>query len=172
MKLFINLKAFAIILLLLGLIPFSYGHQLFNSEGRRIAGYIMQVATEPEIPTVGGQSKIMFKITHSDFNEVMDAKIGMRIYKDDVLLKEIHPRILSNGHFEIDYTFTTPGIHIIEIELYTLTGNMITERFNVSSLNPFGYIFYSMVLVGVLFPTSLFGFLCFMERRKKQRFTV
>lgn len=159
-------------LLILNPTTSSNGHQLFNSEERRIGGYIMQIGTDPEIPAVGKQIKILFRASDRDYNNLIDVKIGMRIYKDDALLEELQPRILSDGHFDKEYTFTNAGIHIVEVDLYTWDGNVITEKFNISTLNPFGYIFYSMVLIGVLFPASLFVFLLFHKKNKGENFTV
>ena len=98
----------------------------------------MQIGTEPEIPAVGKQIKILFRASDRDYNDLIDVKIGMRIYKDDALLEELQPRILSDGHFNKEYTFTDAGIHIVEVDLYTWEGNVITEKFNISTLNPFG----------------------------------
>ncbi len=167
LKYFTEISLFSILsLLVISIIPLSFGHQLFNSEESRVGGYILQIATDPEIPIVGNLNKILFKISDRDYVDVIDARIGMKIYKNDILLKEWHPRILSNGHLEIDYIFIDPGIYIVEIDLYTFEGNVITESFNISTLNPFGYMFYSLVLIGVLFPASLFGFLLLYRRLK------
>lgn len=167
MKYFTEISLFSILsLLVINVIPISFGHQLFNSEESRVAGYIMQIATEPEIPIIGKASHILFRVTDRNYDEVTDAIIGMKIYKDNMLLKEWHPRISSNGHLETDYMFIDPGIYIVEIDLYTSEDNVITESFNISTLNPFGYIFYSLVLIGVIFPASLFGFLLLYRRLK------
>ena len=167
MKYFTEISLFSILsLLVISIIPLSFGHQLFNSEGRRVAGYIMQIATEPEIPTVEKPTHILFRVTDRNYVEVTDVSIGMRIFKDNILLKEWHPRISSNGHLKTDYMFIDPGIYIVEIDLYTSQDTVITESFNISTLNPFGYMFYSLVLIGVIFPASLFGFLLLYRRLK------
>ena len=92
------------------------------------------------------------------------------------LLKSLKRFIIDllgqHRHFDKEYTFTDAGIHIVEVDLYTWKGNVITEKFNISTLNPFGYIFYSMVIIGVLFPASLFVFLLFHKKIKGKNFTV
>ena len=60
-------------LLILNPTTSSNGHQLFNSEERRIGGYIMQIGTDPEIPAVGKQIKILFRASDRDYNNLIDA---------------------------------------------------------------------------------------------------
>ncbi len=162
----------SILLLTIVYAPDAYGHGLFNSEMVKTGGFIIEVETQPEIPTTGTPSKILLRVTDYDSNEITNVIIGMRIYKDDVLLTEVAPTMLKNGHYEMDYTFTIPGNHIVEVDIYKDSEKVITEKFNMSTLYPFGYIFYSMVVIGALFPPSLFAFIYFMKRRKSKQSVV
>lgn len=170
MKIFVAVAALAIAsVLFFSFIPYTHAHQLFNSEEKRIAGYIIQVATDPEIPNINSPSKIMFKVMDREYSNVNDANLGVRIYKDDALLKEVGPRSLNQGHLDMDYTFTSAGIHFVEVDLYTHDGRVIKTMFNVGTMSPFGYIFYAMVMVGVLLPLSIFLFLFVTNKIKRKR---
>jgi hypothetical protein len=47
-------------------------HQLFNSSGQKIGNYYVQVATDPEIPTTGQNTKIMMRVSSVDGTELSD----------------------------------------------------------------------------------------------------
>jgi len=126
------------------------GHQLFNSAEERIGNYKVQIATLPEIPTVHEKSQILFRVLDSDGNEVDKFRIGVRVYYNDLLVDTLPPQYHDNGHWETDYVFREPGNHVFRVDLYDVgeNGKVLTYTFNVSTLNPFGYIFYYTIISG------------------------
>jgi len=125
-------------------------HQLFNSAEERIGNYKVQIATLPEIPTVHEKSQILFRVLDGDGNEVDKFRMGIRIYYNDLLVDTLPPQYHDNGHWENDYVFREPGNHIFRVDLYDVgeNGNVLTYTFNISTLNPFGYIFYYTIISG------------------------
>ena len=125
-------------------------HSLFNSADEKIGTHRIQIATLPEIPTVNEQSQILFRVLDDDEKEVEKFRMGARIYYNDVLVDTFPTQYHENGHWETDYVFTHPGIHIFRVDLYDIAdnGGVLTYTFNVSTLNPFGYIFYYVVIAG------------------------
>ena len=128
---------------------YSSAHSLFNSADEKIGRYRVQIATLPEIPTINEQSQILFRVLDEDEKEVGKFRMGTRIYYNDVLVDTFPVQYHENGHWETDYVFTHPGIHIFRVDLYDIADNgVLTYTFNVSTLNPFGYIFYYVVIAG------------------------
>ena len=124
-------------------------HSLFNSADEKIGTHRIQIATLPEIPTVNEKSQILFRVLDDDEKEVGKFRMGTRIYYNDVLVDTFPAQYHENGHWETDYVFTHPGIHIFRVDLYDAeNGGVLTYTFNVSTLNPFGYIFYYVVIAG------------------------
>lgn len=133
-------------------------HSLFNSAESTIGDYRVQIATLPEIPSVGEKSQILFRITDRDLNEIERFTIGIRIFFNEELIDTIPPQSHAGGHWETDYVFKNPGNHIFRVDLYDVTkdGGVITYTFNVSTQNPFGYIFiYSIAAGGIGFAAIL-----------------
>jgi hypothetical protein len=128
---------------------YASAHSLFNSSDEKIGTHRVQIATLPEIPTVNEQSQILFRVLDDNENEVEKFRMGVRIYYNDVLVDTFPVQYHENGHWETDYVFTHPGIHIFRVDLYDISENgVLTYTFNVSTLNPFGYIFYYVVIAG------------------------
>lgn len=125
-------------------------HSLFNSSEEKIGNYRVQIATLPEIPTVGEKSQILFRVLDDDEKEVDRFRMGVRIYFNDELVDTIPVQYHEKGHWETDYVFDSPGNHIFRVDLYDVreNGDIITYTFNVSTLNPFGYIFYYVIIAG------------------------
>lgn len=125
-------------------------HSLFNSSEQKIGNYRVQIATQPEIPTVGEKSQLLFRVLDNDENEVSKFRMGVRIYYNEVLVDTILPQYHESGHWETDYVFTSPGNHVFRVDLYDVgeNGSIISYTFNVSTLNPFGYIFYYVIIAG------------------------
>ena len=148
----VKLSQFFIIIFLgfLAISPiYANAHSLFNSSEEKIGTHRVQIATLPEIPTVNEKSQILFRVLDDNENEVERFRMGTRIYYNDVLVDTFPVQYHENGHWETDYVFTHPGIHIFRVDLYDVSENgVLTYTFNVSTLNPFGYIFYYVVIAG------------------------
>ncbi|MGQ0795574.1 MAG: hypothetical protein ACT4N5_05240 [Nitrosopumilaceae archaeon] len=131
-------------------IYYTSAHSLFNSSEEKIGSHRVQIATLPEIPTVNEKSQILFRVLDDNELEVDKFRMGARIYYNDVLVDTFPAQYHDDGHWETDYTFTQPGIHIFRVDLYDIAenGGVITYTFNISTLNPFGYIFYYIIIAG------------------------
>lgn len=149
-------------------VPESEAHQLFNSDEERIAGYTIQIVTNPEIPGPGSPSKLLVGITDRDGKDVFDVRAGLKIFKDDVLLHELPPGIYKSGHIDMDYVFPESGLYIVEVTIIGPLGKEITAKFNIGILQTFGYIFYSLILFAIIFPAGVFGAVYFMRRQKNK----
>lgn len=142
-----------------------YAHQLFNSGEYRIAGYLIQVATQPEIPAPESTAKILVRVADSNGNDLRDVTIGLSILKNDALVHRFPPLLARDGHLEIDYTFHEPGVYVIEVDLYNPDGDTVTAKFNVGIVREFGYIFISMVVLGAIMPAIIVAGIMIYRRR-------
>jgi len=128
---------------------YASAHSLFNSSDEKIGTHRVQIATLPEIPTINEKSQILFRVLDDNENEVERFRMGVRIYYNDELVDTFPVQYHEKGHWETDYAFTHPGIHIFRVDLYDVAENgVLTYTFNISTLNPFGYIFYYSVIIG------------------------
>jgi hypothetical protein len=149
-----------------------YAHQLFNSSGEKIGNYYVQVATDPEIPTTGQPTKIMLRISSTDGTELSDVPISIEIVRNGQDIEKIPQMVVTNGHREFDYKFLEPGNYIFYVylqDIYHSGGKTITFIFNISTLNPFGYIFYSLISFAVTTPIVVIAIIFFQNRRQKKR---
>ena len=110
----------------------------------------VQIATLPEIPTFNEKSQILLRVLDDNENEVDKFRMGIRIYYNDELVDTIQPAYHENGHWQFDYVFKRPGIHIFRVDLYDVAenGGVLTYTYNITTLVPFGYIFYYTVISG------------------------
>lgn len=155
------------------LIQDSFSHSLFNSAGQRIGKFYVQIATDPEIPTTGDVSKILLRISTDENVEVTDIPITITITKNGLEVDKFPQIIVTNGHYEFDYKFPEPGNYVFYIDLIDLyfSGKTITYNFNLSTLNPFGYIFYSLISFAVATPLVIIAIIFIANKRRKTRMT-
>lgn len=125
----------------------SNAHSLFNSAESVIGDYKVQIATLPEIPTTGEKSQILFRV--NNFSNENGFKMGLRIFYDDIQIDRIKPIYHKGDYWEMDYVFAKSGNHIFKVDLYDMNDNInSTYTFNVSTHNPFGYIFFYSIAAG------------------------
>lgn len=148
-----------------------YAHQLFNSSGQKIGKYYVQVATDPEIPTTGQNTKIMMRVSSTDGTELSDVPISIEITRNGQDINKIPQIIVKNGHHEFDYKFLEPGNYVFYVYLQDIyfSGKTITYTFNISTLNPFGYIFYSLISFAVVTPIVVIAIIFFTNRRRNKK---
>ena len=149
----------------------AYSHQLFNSASQRIGKYYVQIATDPEIPTTGQNSKIMLRISTDENVEITDVPISITITRNGQQIDKLPQIVVTNGHHELDYKFMQPGNYVFYIDLQDLyfSGKTITYTFNLSTLNPFGYIFYSLISFAVATPLVVLSVIYFKNRRDRKK---
>jgi hypothetical protein len=164
-----KLSSILALAVLIIIVPEVEGHQLFNSEEEKIGGYRIAVATDPEIPGPGNPSRLMVQITDYDNNDLIDVRAGLKIFKDDILIHELTPRIHSIGHIDLPYTFPASGLYIVEVGITTPAGKEILSKFNVGIIQTFGYIFFAMILVGAFTPAVIVGGIYYYKRKNAKQ---
>ncbi len=146
-------------------------HQLFNSSGQKIGNYYVQVATDPEIPTTGQNTKIMMRVSSVDGTELSDVPISILIERNGQEIEKIPQIIVTEGHHELDYKFPEPGNYIFYVYLQDIyfSGQTITYVFNLSTLNPFGYIFFSLITFAVVTPIVVIAVIFVTNKRRSKK---
>ena len=150
-----------LILFLSPIISEASAHSLFNSAESFIGDYRVQIATLPEIPNTGEPMQILFQVTDVDFEEVDRFTMGIRIFYDDIQLDAIRPQSHEGGHWEMEYVLDQPGNHIFRVDLYDAAkdGGIITYTFNISTHDPFGYVFIFSIAAGSIGLSIVLGYI-------------
>ncbi len=148
-----------------------FAHQLFNSSGEKIGNYYVQVATDPEIPTTGQNVKIMMRISSVDGTELSDVPISISITKNGQEIEKIPQIIVTGGHYDLNYKFLEQGNYVFYIDVNDIyfTGKTITYIFNISTLSPFGYIFYSLITFAVVTPLVVLTVIYITNKRRSKK---
>ena len=122
-----------------------------------MGGFRVQIATLPEFPQIGEESKVLIRVTDADFEEVDAFTMGMRFTLGGEQVHAVPPAAVEGSHWEGAFVFDSPGNHIVYVDLYDMNGDgeVITYTFNLSTQSPFGYIFIVSITVGA----SVFGIL-------------
>ena len=152
---------FSLTILLILTISEANAHSLFNSAEETIGDFRVQIATLPELPSNGEPMKILFRVTDLDYQEVDRFTLGSRIFYNDMQIDAIPPQSHQGGHWETDYILEEPGIHIFRVDLYDAAkdGGVLTYTFNISTQNPFGYVFIISITAGAI---GLAAILCYI----------
>ena len=145
-------------------------HSLFNSAESTIGDYRVQIATLPEIPSTEEKSQILLRVTDRDLNEVDRFTMGIRIFFNGEEVDTIPPQAHDGGHWQTDYVFQRSGNHIFRVDLYDVTkdGGVITYTFNVSTQNPFGYIFIYSIAAGSIGFAIILGYIYLPKRLRSK----
>ena len=148
-----------------------YAHQLFNSSGEKIGKYYVQVATSPEIPTTGQNTTIMMRISSTDGTELSDVPISIEITKNGQEIDRIPQIVVTNGHHEFDYKFLESGNYVFYVYVQDIyfSENTLRFTFNLSTLNPFGYIFFSLISFAVSAPFVVLTIIFITNRRRNKK---
>ena len=143
---------FSLIILLMFTISEANAHSMFNSAESTIGDFRIQIATLPELPSNGEPMKILFRVTDLDFQEVDRFTLGSRIFYNDMQIDTIPPQSHQGGHWETDFILERSGIHIFRVDLYDAAkdGGVLTYTFNISTQNPFGYVFIISITAGAM----------------------
>lgn len=143
-------------------------HALFNSAESTIGNNRVQIATEPEIPGVDEKVKILLRVTNLNLDEVKRFTVGIRIFYNDVQIDGIAPQSIEGGHWSFEHVFREQGNHIFRVDLYD-EGKPITHVFNISTQNPFGYIFIYVIVSGAIGLAILVGYIYLPKKFRKAR---
>ncbi|MEM0479920.1 MAG: hypothetical protein QXR94_00755 [Candidatus Nitrosocaldus sp.] len=158
----------AISLTLTMLVHYAYAHQLFNAGEYRIAGYLIQVATQPEIPAPNTIATILARVADTNGNDLRDVTVGLKILKNDTLVHAFPPMLARDGHLVLNYVFDEPGVYVIEVDVYNADGSTVNAKFNIGIVREFGYIFISMVVLGAIMPAVIVAGIIVYKRMKKK----
>jgi len=140
-------------------IQYADAHSLLNSAESTIGNNRIQIATDPEIPTVNQTAKIRLHVTDLDLKDVDRFKAGIRIFFDGKQVDGISPQTIEGGYWDFDYAFKRSGNHIFRVDLYDSGDKITTHTFNMSTQNPFGYIFFYVIMSGAIGLAVLVGYI-------------
>lgn len=143
------------------------GHALFNSAESTIGESRVQIATEPEIPGVNEKTKILIRVTDLNLEEVKRFTMGIRIFYNDVQIDAVPIQSIESGHWSFDYVFKEQGNHIFRVDLYDSEGRPVMHTFNMSTQNPFGYIFIYVIVSGAIGLGVLVGYIYLPKKFRK-----
>ena len=152
--------------------PAAHAHSLFNSSEKFIAGYRVQVSTLPEFPQIGEPAQILFRVTDKDFEELPGVVLGIRILYNGEEVYSQGPRIVEGSHDAVEFAFDEPGNHIMYVDLYGLEGvenEITTYTFNISTQSPFGYIFFTSIIVGAVIFALIVGYIYLPDIIRRRR---
>ena len=160
---------FFAIMPVINLIPETEAHALFNSGEEWIGDYRVQIATLPEIPAVDEEIQVLFQVVDSDFQELDQFTMGIRVFYDGEQIDAIMPKMYQNGHMEMDYIFEMSGNHIFRVDLYNISqdGRVLTYTFNIGAQNTFGFIFIGAITMGGIMTAIIFIYVYFSRRKAK-----
>jgi len=162
---------FFAIIPMINLIPEAEAHPLFNSGEEWIGDHRIQIATLPEIPAVNEEIQVLFQVVDTDFQEVDQFTMGIRIFYDGEQIDAVMPKTYQNGHMEMDYIFEMSGNHVFRVDLYDVAndGQPLTYTFNISSQNTFGFVFISAVTMGGMMTAIIFVYVYWSKRRSRSK---
>ena len=160
---------FFVIIPMINLIPGAEAHPLFNSGEEWIGDHRIQIATLPEIPAVDEEIQVLFQVVDTDFQELDQFTMGIRIFYDGEQIDAVMPKMYQNGHMEMDYIFEMSGNHVFRVDLYDVAddGQPLTYTFNISSQNTFGFVFISAVTMGGMMTAIIFIYVYWSKLRSK-----
>jgi len=162
---------FFVIIPMINLIPGAEAHPLFNSGEEWIGDHRIHIATLPEIPAVDEEIQVLFQVVDTDFQELDQFTMGIRIFYDGEQIDAVMPKIYQNGHMEMDYIFEMSGNHVFRVDLYDIAddGQPLTYTFNISSQNTFGVVFISAVTMGGMMTAIIFVYVYCSKRRSRSK---
>ncbi|MDE1770600.1 MAG: FixH family protein [Thaumarchaeota archaeon] len=131
-------------------------HPPFSTDSTRIGNYEIKIETTPPVPEVAKNTQIHFLVLDQNGNPVDNFRIGIQIYYNDVLQSSFLPADHNLGRYDLDYTFSESGNHVIRVDLYDLkNGQILSHAFNVGVLNVYMNMFTYLVIAGVSGATGI-----------------
>ena len=113
----------------------------------------------------------MMRVSSVDGTELSDVPISILITRNGQEIEKIPQIIVTEGHHELDYKFLEPGNYVFYVYLQDIyfSGETITYIFNISTLNPFGYIFYSLITFAVVTPLVVIAIIYVTNKRRSSK---
>ena len=136
-----------------------------------MGGFRVQIATLPEFPQIGEESRILIRITDADFTEVDRFTMGMRATFQGDQIWAAPPRHIEGSHWETGFVFESTGNHLVYVDLYDMNkdGEILTYTFNVGTQSPFGYIFIIAITIGATTFAVIMGYIYLPRRIQRFR---
>jgi hypothetical protein len=156
-------------IILAPLVQYADAHSLLNSAESTIGNNRIQIATDPEIPATNKTAKILLHVTDLNLNDVERFKIGIRIFYQDKQVDGIPPQTIEGGYWNFNYAFKKPGNHIFRVDLYDSQDKVTTHTFNMSTQNPFGYIFFYVIMSGAVGTAVLTGYIYLPKKLRRAK---
>lgn len=152
-----------------------------NSDSEVIGNYEVIVTADPIIPAIEQVTHMQFKVFNYNQGPYGDNKLnyaemgvnhftmGVRIYRNNVLVHEFLPQYHDGSSWSTDYTFTQSGNHVLKVDLYNFDKdkNVVTYIFNVPVSTKFGPIFQYILIAAVIAFAIILIWIRFDVRRKK-----
>ena len=113
----------------------------------------------------------MLRISSNDGTELSDVPISISITKNGQEIDKIPQIVVTGGHYELNYKFLEQGNYVFYIDVNDIyfTGKTITYIFNISTLSPFGYIFYSLITFAVVTPLVVITVIYITNKRRSKK---
>lgn len=172
---------------MMGLLLFSvsfplraYADILTNAITQRIGNYNIDMKTDPPNPLAGQATKILFKISTVNGEDLVDQPIMINISKDGVREETTHPIFVPYGHYTHEFVFKESGVYALDIAILNdpNTGENITFDFPLHVYSLFGEYFAfspaspSSLPIGydiIIAITAVSGVVVFLKIRNKGR---
>lgn len=182
-----HLGSLIAIIIMMGLLLFSvsfpqrsYADILTNALTQRIGNYNIDMKTDPPNPLAGQTTKILFKISTVNGEDLVDQPIMINISKDGVREETTHPIFVPYGHYTHEFVFKESGVYALDLAVLNDpdTGENITFEFPLHVYSLFGEYFAfspsspSSLPIGydiIIAITAVLGIVFFLRIRSKVR---
>ncbi len=132
----------------LGIVTYEILNPPFSRDAAKVGNYEVQITTTPSVPDVGKNTKIHFLVLDKNGNQVDNVRMGVQIYYNDKMLKELPPANYP-GSWDADYLFEEAGNHVFKVDLFdSSTGTVTSYEFNITTLSLYTSIFIYLVIAG------------------------
>ena len=145
-------------------------HPSFSTDSTKIGNYEIKIETTPPVPEAGKNTQIHFLVLDDDGKPVDNFRMGFQIYYNDALQSSFLPVDHKLGKYDIDYTFTESGNHVIRVDLYDLKSDeILSHAFNVGVLNIYMNMFTYLVIAGLAGAAGIIFAIVLYQRKFKLR---
>ena len=146
-------------------------HPPFSTDSTRIGNYEIKIETTPPVPEAAKNTQIHFLVLDQNGNPVDNFRMGLQIYYNDVLQSSFLPADHHLGRYDLDYTFSESGNHVIRVDLYDLKkGEILSHAFNIGVLNVYMNMFTYLVIAGVSGAAGIvFAIILYQKKFKLKR---
>ena len=146
-------------------------HPPFSTDSTRIGNYEIKIETTPPVPEAAKNTQIHFLVLDQNGNPVDNFRMGLQIYYNDVLQSSFLPADHHLGRYDLDYTFSESGNHVIRVDLHDLKkGEILSHAFNIGVLNVYMNMFTYLVIAGVSGAAGIvFAIILYQKKFKLKR---